>query len=157
MIPLDHWYSSCSLLVWTPSSKSKKNQLVRILYTGVCPQTLIFEALARVQHLPFLHDFQHQTQTMRPKTTETISKAKVNTRTKQPPPQKPKVSPPMTNRTPPSTIQNKTYKILPRPVDPKPKVPPISKNKPDKARPTSVPKKVTHSMGDPSMKTILID
>ncbi|CAF1554497.1 unnamed protein product [Adineta ricciae] len=58
LIPLHHWYSSCTLLVWTPTSKSSKDTLVRILYTGVCPQTLVFEALARGRHLEFLHESQ---------------------------------------------------------------------------------------------------
>lgn len=35
-----------------------KESLVRILYTGACPQTLVFEALGRVRHLEFLHESQ---------------------------------------------------------------------------------------------------
>ena len=112
------------------------------MYTGVCPQTLIFEALGRVQHLQFLHDFQPQTPTIRPKETETIPKPKAKVGAKQPAPHKPKISPPITNRLAPSTIQNKTFKVLPRPVDPKPKVPPISKIKSENVRPAPVPKKV---------------
>ncbi|CAF3956830.1 unnamed protein product [Rotaria sordida] len=62
IIPLHHWYSSCTLLVWTPTSKSNKDSLVRILYTGACPQTLVFEALTRVRHSDILHESQQQQQ-----------------------------------------------------------------------------------------------
>ena len=50
-IPLHHWYSSCFLLVWN----SKKNQSVRILHTGSCPQSLVFESLDRARDLSVLH------------------------------------------------------------------------------------------------------
>ncbi|CAF3466823.1 unnamed protein product [Rotaria socialis] len=73
IIPHHHWYSSCALLVWTPTAKSSKDSLVRILYTGACPQTLVFEALARARHLEFLHESQQQLQTSRASTPKTTS------------------------------------------------------------------------------------
>ncbi len=140
IIPLHHWYSSCSLLVWTPSSKSNKDNLVRILYTGACPQTLVFEALERVRHLEFLHASQSQ-QTVRASNIKPTSSTKTNLGVK-PPPLKPIVSPPITNRIVSSTVQNKTPKVPPRPINPKPKVTQITKIKSEKPRPALVPKKV---------------
>ncbi|CAF3782004.1 unnamed protein product [Rotaria sp. Silwood1] len=84
IIPLHHWYSSCTLLVWTPTSKSSKDSLVRILYTGACPQTLVFEALARVRHLDLLHESQ-QHQTIRASSMKTtISSTNSNINIKNP-------------------------------------------------------------------------
>jgi len=140
IIPLHHWYSSCSLLVWTPTSKSSKDSLVRILYTGACPQTLVFEALDRVRHLEFLHESQLTTRTSYIKTTPS---ANVNVGVKHPP-QKPKVSPPLTNRVISSTIQNKTKKVATHPNISKPKIPQATTRKLEKPPSTSSAKKVTN-------------
>ena len=127
---------------------------MRVLYTGVCPQTLVFEALGRAQHLEFLHDFQPQQQTVRTKEMKPTPTFKANARAKQPLlPQKPKVSPPIPSRSVPSTSQAKTSKIPPRPANPKPKIPPTSNTKPEKARSPSLPKKVIHLFANLSMKT----
>jgi hypothetical protein len=143
IIPLHHWYSSCSLLVWTPTAQSNKDSLVRILYTGACPQTLVFEALSRVRHLEFLHESQKQLQqTSRTADIKTRSSANINVRVKQPP-QKPKVSPPITNRVASSTVQNKTAKVPPRPIIPKPKILQTTTIKLEKSRSAPIPKKVT--------------
>ena len=75
MIPLHHWYSSCSLLVWTPTGKSSKDTLVRILYTGACPQTLVFEALTRARHLDVLHEVPQQATARVSSTTKTSTSA----------------------------------------------------------------------------------
>jgi len=45
------------------------------LYTGACPQTLVFEALGRARHLEFLHESQ-QNQTVRPKVPLRATKPK---------------------------------------------------------------------------------
>lgn len=147
---MHHWYSSCSLLVWTPTSKSSKESLVRILYTGACPQTLVFEALNRGRNLDFLHESQRQQpqqQTTRTSNIKTPFSPNTSASIKQPL-QKPKVSPPIKNRIPPSTVQNKTVKTSPppppppRPVNLKPKTPSVTKTKLEKPRLALIPKKV---------------
>ncbi|CAF0725790.1 unnamed protein product [Adineta steineri] len=142
MIPLHHWYSSCSLLVWTPTSKSSKDTIVRILYTGACPQTLVFEALNRVRHLEFLHDFQPQRQTVRTNNIKTASTLHLNTGIKHSPP-KSKISPPVVSRVASPAIQNKTTKDSPRPPVSKPKVSQTTTVKTEKPRSVSSTKKQT--------------
>jgi hypothetical protein len=157
IIPLHHWYSSCSLLVWTPSSKSSKDSLVRILYTGACPQTLVFEALGKVRHLEFLHEFQQPQQQTNPVVNhKTASPAKTTASVKQPP-QKPKVSPPITKNRVPSTptVQNKTPKVVPKSVPSKPKVPQTTSTKSEKPRPAPTAKKVIHFVNILLINTIV--
>jgi hypothetical protein len=130
------------LLVWTPSSKSNKDSLVRILYTGACPQTVVFEALGRVRHLEFLHEPQQQ-QTIRTSNPKTASSTNISTGVKNPP-QKPKVSPSVPNGETSSKALNTTRKVSPRPVVSKPKVAQTTTViKQDKPRSAPIPKKVT--------------
>lgn len=132
MIPLHHWYSSCSLLVWTPTSKSSKEPLVRILYTGACPQTLVFEALARGRHLEFLHECPQQPPTIRAGSARPSSSGHATAAVK-PPVQKPKPTVPLANGEP--------AKNPPRPSVSKPKTSTAVPVKPRSA-PTTTAKKV---------------
>ncbi|CAF3328543.1 unnamed protein product [Rotaria sp. Silwood2] len=109
IIPLHHWYSSCTLLVWTPTSKSTKDSLVRILYTGACPQTLVFEALARVRHLDLLHESQQQHQTSRAGSAKTTSSTNSSINIKN------------LSSKPKPTSSGETTKVLPRTVTSKSK------------------------------------
>ncbi|CAF2104100.1 unnamed protein product [Rotaria magnacalcarata] len=140
IIPLHHWYSSCLLLVWTPSSKSGKDTLVRILYTGACPQTLVFEALNRVRHLEILHVSEQQQKSHKSNTKITSSVDKNNVDVKSSP-QKPKTSHPVTNRVVPSTVQSRVPKVLPQSTNSKPKVSQTKVIKSEKSRSPTMGKK----------------
>ncbi|CAF3340728.1 unnamed protein product [Rotaria sp. Silwood1] len=143
IIPFHHWYSSCLLLVWTPSSLSSKNNSVRILYTGACPQTLVFEALNKVRHLEFLHEPQQQRQQQQKTHTSNIKttlSTNMNTGVKHSS-HKPKISPPVTDRVTSSTVQSKTPKVSPRPISSKPKVSQSRTIKTEKPRSTPIPRK----------------
>ncbi|CAF2710465.1 unnamed protein product [Rotaria sp. Silwood2] len=141
IIPFHHWYSSCLLLVWTPSSISSKDSSVRILYTGACPQTLVFEALNRARHLEFLLEpQQQQQQKARTNNIKTTMSTNTNTDVKQSS-HKPKVSPPVTDRVALSTVQSKTPKVLPRSIPSKPKVSQTKVIKSEKPRPTPMTRK----------------
>ncbi|CAM4758348.1 unnamed protein product [Rotaria magnacalcarata] len=107
IIPHHHWYSSCTLLVWTPTSKSSKDSLVRILYTDACPQTLVFEALARARHLEFLHETQQQLQTSRASTPKTTSSTTSSISVKYPTSKLKSIS---------SASSSEKIKVLPRTV-----------------------------------------
>ncbi|CAF0750388.1 unnamed protein product [Adineta ricciae] len=113
VIPHHHWYSSCLLLVWTPTAKSNKDSLVRILITGACPQTLVFEALDRVRHLDFLHASQQQQPRRSISHSKLISSTHVSSGIKHPL-QKPRIPSSMMNRTAPAVVQNKPQKPSPR-------------------------------------------
>ncbi|CAF1454047.1 unnamed protein product [Adineta steineri] len=136
IIPLHHWYSSCTLLVWTPTSKSTKDNLVRILYTGACPQTLVFEALARGRHLEFLHESQQPQSTIRAGSVKPTSSNNLNANTKHPL-QKPRPSSSASNGEP--------TKSLSRPVTSKPKPSSVTTIKSDKPR--SAPAATTTTTG----------
>jgi hypothetical protein len=90
--------------------------------------------------LKFLH--QSQQQTTRPGNIKTKSSATTSAGVKHPP-QKPKVSLPITNRVVLSTVQNKPAKVSPRPITSKPKVPQTTTIKSEKPRSAPIPKKVT--------------
>ncbi|UJR13645.1 hypothetical protein I4U23_000657 [Adineta vaga] len=143
IIPLHHWYSSCNLLVWTPTSKSSKDTLVRILYTGVCPQTLVFEALARGRHLEFLHESQITRASSAKTTISTNNSANMKHST-----QKPKPSPLVSN--------GESAKNLPRPSSTRPKPAATTLVKSDKPRsaPTTTAKKSTVSTTGGSAQTV---
>lgn len=114
------------LLVWTPTSKSSKDTLVRILYTGACPQTLVFEALGRVRHLEFLHESpQQQNQASRASTVRTTSSVNSSTSMKNPS-AKPKPTF--------SASSGETVKVISRTVTPKPKTSSNTALKSDKSR-----------------------
>ncbi|CAM4891389.1 unnamed protein product [Rotaria socialis] len=142
IIPLHHWYSSCLLLVWTPSSKSGKDTLVRILYTGACPQTLVFEALNRVRHLEILHvsEQQQKSQKSNTKITSPVDKNNADVKIS---PQKPKTSHPVTNRVVPSTVKSRVPNVLPQSTNSKPKVSQTNVIKSEKSRSAPMGKKTT--------------
>ncbi|CAF3324183.1 unnamed protein product [Rotaria sp. Silwood1] len=145
IIPFHHWYSSCLLLVWTPSSLSSKNNSVRILYTGACPQTLVFEALNKVRHLEFLHEPQQQQRQQQQRTHTSNIKTTLSTNTNtgvKHSSHKPKISPPVTDRVTSSTVQSKTPKVSPRPISSKPKVSQSRTIKTEKPRSTPIPRKM---------------
>ena len=79
------------------------------MYTGACPQTLVFEALNRVRHLEFLHNFQQQK--IRTSNTKLTSSHDAGTRIKHVP-QKSKVSLPTTDRIRSLTNPNKNAQAL---------------------------------------------
>jgi len=100
--------------------------------------------LGKVRHLDLLHESQQQPkQTTRADNTKTTSSSNISASVRHPP-QKPKVSPPVTNRAAPSTVKNKTAKVPPRSIPPKPKAPQTTTVKSEKPRPASIPKKVTN-------------
>ncbi|CAF0751034.1 unnamed protein product [Rotaria sordida] len=141
IIPFHHWYSSCLLLVWTPSSISSKDSLVRILYTGACPQTLVFEALNKVRHLEFLHEpQQQQQQKTHISNINTTMSTNTNIGVKQST-DKPKISSSVTDRVTSSTVQSKTPKVLPRSIPSKPKVSQSKIIKSEKPQSTPVTRK----------------
>lgn len=127
------------LLVWTPTAKSSKDTIVRVLYTGACPQTVVFEALSRVRHLEFLNAFE-QSPKARTSTIKTPSSTIKNVATKSVP-NKPK--PPVTNRISPSAVQSNTSKIISQPTNAsKPKVSQPKVIKAEKPRSVPMTKKV---------------
>ena len=106
---------------------------MRILYTGACPQTLVFDALTRARHLDFLHSSNVQPSTVRQNNTQTTTLVQNGTDAKHRSP-KPKALSSLSNARALTKAQHSPSKPL---AAPKAKVSPVKTIKSNNARTTT--------------------